>query len=257
MNNLSEQVSLKESAKALGVELAYELSPILVAKNGEIIDGVHRKGEDRKWKKRVIKEADTAVKIAASRLCVNHNRRISEEEDFEQLARALQKEEPGDKPYTVKSGKTIVARINEITGIPTPTVYENLINPDFKDPVKAKAGATDTVTLGKGEQIRVPKSLVPEVTEFIKQTKKTIEAASSTEKETEIQEVKNKLQATNDALKHEILKKKALSKIKVESPNPPERIPTDAENKDRAEVPSYFTAKMMRLRITAHCKSLE
>lgn len=235
---MNEKISLKESARALGIDLAYELSPILVAKNGEIIDGEHRKREDRKWKKRTIQKADTAVKIAASRLVVNHNRRIADENDFDQLAKALQKEELGKQSYLVESGLTIAKRIVQLTSINERIVYENL-NQTFKGP--SQSGGDVTSPLGQSEVFRVPKALAPEVREFIKQSKKAVEATPDTDKTNKIQDVKNKLQNANDALKHEMLKEKALSKIKVESMAAIE--PPAIENEDRAELRGLLHGK--------------
>jgi hypothetical protein len=71
----------------------------------------------------------------------------------------LRKTEPSDKPYRVKSGKSIAERISELTGIHVDTVRGNL-SEEYKGP--QKAGVTPA-SLGKSEPMRVPKAIEPEV----------------------------------------------------------------------------------------------
>ena len=100
---------LKRSREKVG-----ELLPVLVNKKGFVIDGRHRLAACKDWKREVLDldELDSVV----ARFVANTQRDDSEEhraESINDYAKILRKEEPGSKPYTVKSGKTITGRIAE------------------------------------------------------------------------------------------------------------------------------------------------
>jgi hypothetical protein len=148
---------LKSTAQIVG-----QLYPVLVNKNGDIIDGAHRLIADPSWKR---VELDlNPLKTHIFRLVSNSIRRTTDNRDYDELAGYLQKTEPGDKPSRVASGKSIAERISELTSIPERTIYEHL-DQRFKDPVKS--GAVSATELGIGEQVRIPIPLVRSVRGFV------------------------------------------------------------------------------------------
>lgn len=122
---------LKATEKLVG-----QLLPVLENKGGEIIDGRHRLEANPSWKK-VVLDLD-ALQSHIARLVANAARRPAEPSDYDELAEYLRKTEPGDKPYNVKSGRSIAERINDLTGIPERTVRHNLSD-KYKQPQKKVA----------------------------------------------------------------------------------------------------------------------
>jgi hypothetical protein len=95
-----------------------EFLPVLVNKQGWVIDGRHRLAAYKDWKREVL-DLDMIHSMAA-RLVANIRDDSNEHrtEICEELAKFLGKHEPGDTSYTVASGKTIAERIEEETDIP-------------------------------------------------------------------------------------------------------------------------------------------
>jgi len=63
--------SRKRSAQAIG-----QLYPILLSKDGQIIDGFHRKEEDPTWRTETLEHIDTEEKLLLARAAANWHRRI-------------------------------------------------------------------------------------------------------------------------------------------------------------------------------------
>ncbi len=75
----SERYDLKKSSTSIG-----QLYPVLVAKDGEILDGVHRKASDRSWRTVTLTHIDTTEKKLIARLVANfHRRQVSRDEKAE------------------------------------------------------------------------------------------------------------------------------------------------------------------------------
>lgn len=162
---MSEEIDLASTGKKVG-----QLLPVLVNPKGEIVDGRHRLKANKNWKKVTLDLDDLQTHVA--RLVINTQRRIADEEDYNELAQFLRKSEPGDKPYRVKSGKSIAQRISELTGIPLSTVYDNLGDDQKQNQEKVTA----SVTFGRGKSVRVPKPLAEPLREVVDKIKKLVEA---------------------------------------------------------------------------------
>jgi len=119
--------SLKQTEAVVG-----PLLPVLVNKKGIVIDGRHRLKANPKWQ-RLELDLDE-MKTHAVRLVLNTQRRIAGNGDYSEFAQYLRKTEPGDKKYTVKSGKTIAKRISELTGINLRSVQRHLEGTEFVGP---------------------------------------------------------------------------------------------------------------------------
>jgi len=163
---------IRETEKAIGKDLAYLLSPVLVNERGEVVDGDHRLRLDESWAKRTVPLSDFDTHRA--RLILNTARRQSDtlETDYNGFAEYLQHNEPGTKPWLVNSGQTIAERISTSTGIPKDTVLEYL-DKRYKGPT----GPTGDTPIGKGEQVRIPKELAPEIRALVTQVKTAADEA--------------------------------------------------------------------------------
>jgi len=76
MANEESSYDLKESTSLVG-----QLYPLLKAKDGELLDGVHRSDVDATWKTEVLENIDTPEKKLAARLIANiHRRTVPKEE---------------------------------------------------------------------------------------------------------------------------------------------------------------------------------
>ncbi len=158
---MTDEVNLKQTAST------GKYVPIFLNTSGEIVDGEHRRNTDPKWptlKTRIAPGLETHI----ARLIINTQRRDAAAKDYNECAEYLQKKEKSDKPYRA-SGKSIAERIAEETGISKRTVLEHL-DDKYKQPQEKVA---DTATLGKGEQIRVPKAMVKEVRDLVETVKLT------------------------------------------------------------------------------------
>lgn len=67
---IDDQVQLSESTELVG-----EIAPVLLSKNGEVIDGNHRRGERPGWHSIRVNTIDDAYKLEIARLVVNVCRR--------------------------------------------------------------------------------------------------------------------------------------------------------------------------------------
>jgi hypothetical protein len=117
--------SLKGSTKLVG-----QLYPVLKAKDGEILDGLHRSGADGSWRSEVLENIDSHEKKLAARLIANfHRRKVSREEKAEwinelaQLYREQGLRVQGEKDGSPGQGSNEIAdRICLVTGISRRTV---------------------------------------------------------------------------------------------------------------------------------------
>lgn len=162
---------LAETAKAVG-----ELLPVLVNKKGEVIDGRHRLQANKNWRRSELDLNDLQTHVA--RLIINTQRRMADVRDYYELAKFLQKTEPGERSYLVKSGKTIVERINELTNIPIKTLWSK-IDREFKQPGHSSVDSA----LGEGTTIRIPEPVVASVQQAVQELKKTVEEHPEQKKE--------------------------------------------------------------------------
>lgn len=162
---MSEEPEFADTERKVG-----QLLPVLVNPKGDIVDGRHRLKANKNWRRITVDLNDLQTHVA--RLVINTQRRIADEEDYKELAEFLQKNEPGDKPYRVASGKSIAERISELTGINADTVRLNL-----DEQFKGDQGGTGVPqVLGKGERVRVPKPLAEPVRQLVDQIKELVEA---------------------------------------------------------------------------------
>jgi hypothetical protein len=97
-----------------------QLYPILLAKDGEIIDGMHREKANRHWKRLRLNHIDTEEKKLQARLIANFHRRIvpySEKKEWiNKIARMYEKQ----------GEKSIAKRISKSAGIRYMTVISYL-----------------------------------------------------------------------------------------------------------------------------------
>jgi len=123
--------------------LVGQLYPVLKAKDGSILDGIHRNKVDESWRSEVLENIDSEEKKLAARLIANfHRRRIPREEKatwINGLATLYQSQgfkvfKDGDKS---QGSNEIAERIAEVTGIHRRTVNTYLKN-DFKQSNKVR-----------------------------------------------------------------------------------------------------------------------
>lgn len=75
----AENYDLKKSTTVIG-----QLYPVLVAKDGDVLDGVHRSQANRNWKRLTLQHIDTEEKKLIARLVANfHRRQVSKLEKEE------------------------------------------------------------------------------------------------------------------------------------------------------------------------------
>ncbi|GAG81115.1 unnamed protein product, partial [marine sediment metagenome] len=71
-----DRLSLKKPVNSVG-----QLYPVLLAKDGQIIDGFHRREEDPGWRTETLEHIDSEEKLLLARAISNwHRRSISKEE---------------------------------------------------------------------------------------------------------------------------------------------------------------------------------
>ena len=146
---------IRSTSKRIG-----RVVPVLVNPKGEVIDGYHRLEANGKWPKRTVRL--DALQTRVARLVINRTRRTANIRDYEELARFLQKTEPGKDRYHVKNGKTIAARITQLTGIAYSTVMDHIGGTKYVGPTKPSAKkVTGSVTSDK----RVQRSQKPQTPE--------------------------------------------------------------------------------------------
>jgi hypothetical protein len=133
---------LKGSTKLVG-----QLYPVLKAKDGEILDGVHRSEADESWRAETLKNIDSQEKKLAARLIANfHRRKVSREEKAELincLAELYKEQGLQVNPHGSHKPNEIADRIAQVTGIHVQTVRRYL-NEEFKNEAQGSG------TLGKG-----------------------------------------------------------------------------------------------------------
>jgi len=117
-----KEYDLKKSAEGIG-----QLYPILEAKDGEVIDGIHREDADKNWKRIRLEHIDTEEKKLVARLTANFHRRIvpymEKKTWINDLAEIYKKQE---------LTTSIANKIVEVTGLSPWTVYQYL-NDEYKD----------------------------------------------------------------------------------------------------------------------------
>lgn len=155
---MSEEYDLKKSENKIG-----QLYPVLVTKDGKIIDGFHRKDADPNWKTLVLPEIDDEEKLLAARLIANFHRRHVEQWEKEEwingLARIYQKEglKVSVRVGSAQPRNQIIDKIGEVTGLDETTIRD-YISSEFKqkqpeqfEEQKPRVPASEKVekTLGK------------------------------------------------------------------------------------------------------------
>lgn len=117
---MSEDYNLKTSEQGIG-----QLYPVLVDKNGNVIDGFHRLADNPEWRKEKLEHIDSEEKLLVARAVSNwHRRQVSREEKAEWingLAEIYLKQ-----GYKVgenrRESNEIVSKIAEVTGLTSQTV---------------------------------------------------------------------------------------------------------------------------------------
>lgn len=149
---MSEEYDLKKSENKIG-----QLYPILVTKDGKIIDGFHRKDADPNWKTLVLPEIDDEEKLLAARLIANfHRRQVSKEEKSEWingLAKIYKAQ--GLSPAKLVGSRVrneIKEKLMEVTGLSDTTLLEYLLD-DFKAEPPHEAVGVSTPAFEKVEKV--------------------------------------------------------------------------------------------------------
>lgn len=128
----SKEYDLKKSEDKIG-----QLYPVLLSKDGKVIDGFHRLESDKKWRTEILEHIDDDEKLLVARCVSNwHRRPISSEEKVQwinDLARLYQDE--GYKIRGASRGGTppneIVNKIAQETGLANNTINKYLLD-EFK-----------------------------------------------------------------------------------------------------------------------------
>ncbi len=115
----------------LGASAAHigQLLPVVVAADGELLDGKHRRDVDKNWGKEPLRLANikTPLQKAVGRLVLNLQRRsVGEDEKRDavaQIASELSKDPSGDVKI---SRKTLARKLATITGMSIQWVYKYL-----------------------------------------------------------------------------------------------------------------------------------
>ena len=103
------EYNLAESKAGLG-----ELCAVLKDKDGNIIDGFHRKGENQNWREETLPWIDTPVKLELARLAVNFARRkVTDQELTDRIT------------FLIKSGMK-PEEIAKDTGIHVRKIYRHI-----------------------------------------------------------------------------------------------------------------------------------
>lgn len=140
---MSEEYDLKKSESKIG-----QLYPILVTKDGKIIDGFHRKDADPNWKTLVVPEIDDEEKLLAARLIANFHRRQVSREEKEEWINGLAKiyKAQGLSPSvlnrTGKSINEIKEKLSEVTGLHSDTILLYLDGEFKQEPPESRRGST-------------------------------------------------------------------------------------------------------------------
>jgi len=137
VNHLTEEYDLKKSKEGIG-----QLYPILVAKDGEVIDGLHRQQVDKTWKRVTLEHIDTEEKKLIARLVSNCHRRQVSWQEKEQWINGLAAiyQEQGHGVGNDGLPNVIRNKIVEATGLDRATVNEYLSSNYKQEP---KGGSTE------------------------------------------------------------------------------------------------------------------
>jgi len=134
---------LSKSVEKLG-----KLCPVLLDKNGHVIDGNHRMKLDPKWPTVTLSNIDTPVKRGLARIASNFCRRTVEPEEL-------------TREITMLIGYGLKPKqISELTGIGERTVYKHMPE-HLKDKTKVEAGRAG------GSAARVQQDSVPAVEQTV------------------------------------------------------------------------------------------
>lgn len=132
---MTEEYNLKKSQSLVG-----QLYPVILSKDGKVIDGFHRLEDDAKWRTETLEHIDTEEKMLIARPIANWHRRAvprSEKEKWiNDLAKFYQKQGYTTKgepmtidykgtPYT--SSNQILVKIMDVTGLSDQTVLRHLL----------------------------------------------------------------------------------------------------------------------------------
>jgi len=130
---LSEEYDLKQSEGTIG-----QLYPILEAKDGDIIDGLHRERADKNWKRLRLEHIDTEEKKLTARLVANFHRRQVSRGEKEKWINGLAKiyKKQGLKVRRHRTNE-ILDKIAQVTGLATDTVRE-YVTGEFKQIEQAR-----------------------------------------------------------------------------------------------------------------------
>lgn len=125
---MSTEYDLKKSRK-IG-----ELYPVLLSKDGKVIDGFHRLQADPNWGTKRLEEIDSEEKLLIARAVANwHRRQVSGEEKEEWingLAEVYKKQ--GLEVRSQSSGKNeIIERIEQVTGL-HPSTIQYYLKSEYK-----------------------------------------------------------------------------------------------------------------------------
>lgn len=123
----AKEYDLKTSEDSVG-----QLYPVLLAKDGKVIDGLHRLKSDKGWRTETLEQIDTEEKLLLARCIANWHRRsvprAEKEEWIDGLAK-IYKEQGFAAP--------LAAKVADETGLGVRTVMEYLSD-DYKDMSKAR-----------------------------------------------------------------------------------------------------------------------
>ncbi|HUW44797.1 MAG TPA: hypothetical protein VMW50_03285 [Dehalococcoidia bacterium] len=140
----------KESTKIVG-----ELYPVLVAKDGQVIDGFHRLEDNPDWKTETLEHIDSEEKLLLARAISNWHRReiprTEKEKWINGLAKIYQKQGlkiKGSFPFK----NEIVEKLVEVTALTQQTVNKYLVY-EFKQPEKESLAQKKKPTIPASQRI--------------------------------------------------------------------------------------------------------
>lgn len=145
--------SLKGSTSLVG-----QLYPILRAKDGEILDGIHRSEADGSWRSEVLENIDSEEKKLAARLIANfHRRKVSRDEKamwINSLAELYQSQglKVEGERENAQGKNEIVEAIVSATGLNWRTIH-NYLEDRFKQKSHARQGLSQHETRSKASEI--------------------------------------------------------------------------------------------------------
>ena len=122
-DKMSEEYNNQKTEQSIG-----QLYPVLVSKDGKVIDGFHRLKQNPEWRKEKLEQIDNGEKLLVARAVANWNRRqVSREEKAEWINGLAEiYKQQGYKVGTKGEKNDIVNKIVEVTGISQPTVNKHL-----------------------------------------------------------------------------------------------------------------------------------